>query len=99
MVLSERLKKLLFRLVDRNSNTDFISFSEFVHFDLLISSPNRELQILFNLVDANRDGLIDRNECRNLVIEFGGDPLQFDANPLVQVLVGLIDIILYCVCL
>jgi Ca2+-binding EF-hand superfamily protein len=86
MVLSERLKKLLFRLVDRNSNTELISFSEFVHFDLLISSSNRELEILFNLVDANRDGLIDRNEFRNLVIEFGGDPLQFDANPLVQVL-------------
>ena len=68
-VEQDRLAALLFQLMTRNTGTSLINFSEFVHFDLLMSRnhPNADLEIVFRLIDANRDGAVSREELSKIM--------------------------------
>ena len=87
-----RLDRLMLRLVARNTDSEAISFSEFVHFDMLMSSADRELLVLFHLLDRDKNGLIDRDEFCHFVAEQQSPPQTaadaFTRHPLVVDLFG-----------
>jgi solute carrier family 25 phosphate transporter 23/24/25/41 len=60
-------EQLMLQLVKRGTGEDLISFSEFVHFDLLLSSPHCEYVVLFHLLDRRKTGMVGLQDMLHLL--------------------------------